>query len=113
MFFFAQLLLMAAVFGFASAGQEIRSYSVGQHIGAALAVTMLVGWLLPLAIPQEVANALPWLVWELVYGVAVWLSSWPLGKLIYSADNRQASFIATSAAVGFILLDLFMRWAVS
>ena len=113
MLFLAQLLLMAGVFGLASAGQEIRSYSAGQHIGAALAVTMLAGWLLPLAIPQEMMNAMPWAVRELVVGAAVWLSSWPLGKLIYGASNREASAIATYAALGFMLIDLFMLWAMS
>jgi hypothetical protein len=113
MFFMAQILLMAGVFGLASSGEEIRSYSVGQHIGAALAVTMLAGWLLPLAISQEMMNAMPWVLRELTYGAAVWLSSWPLGKLIYGADNRQAVTIASYAAVGYLLIDAFMRWAVS
>lgn len=113
MLFMAEVIIMAGFFWFGSAGQEIRTYSVGQHIGASLALTMLIGWLLPWVVPTEVMNEIPWLLGVLVYSIAAWLCSWPLAKLIYSAGNREASVIATYAAVGWMAVALFMRWAIS
>jgi hypothetical protein len=109
MLYFPELLILAGIFWLASAGEEIRTYSVGHHIGAALAVVMLVGVLLPLGLPLIGARSTLWIVDALILGAATWIVSWPLAKIIYGADNRQATTIASSVAIGYVLINALFR----
>ena len=113
MFYFAAVLLMAGIFGLAAAAAEIEYTTLGQHIGSAIAVTLLAGWVMSLVLGPVTAGDIGWLAMIAAQGVFVWLLSWPMTRLFYSASGRQAVIMATVAAVGYTLLGLFWRWAVS
>lgn len=112
-----QLLLMGGVWGIAAVVADVGETRMLQNIGAGLANALLVGWALGLVIPRSWSELEPvWLavvVAEAISFGATLLLGQLISRLAYVVDNRQAWVMSLTAACGYVLLDLFWRWAVS
>lgn len=116
MLFLGQWLLMSAVWAFASLSAEAESRA-SQNIGVALAHVGLIGWglgfLFRVLLPDLDAGWQARLTWH----TASFLVSLPvcnlLARFAYVVDGAQAWRIASGAAGGYVLVTLFLQWAVS
>lgn len=116
MLFIGQWLLMSAVWAFASLSAEAESRA-SQNIGVALAHIGLIGWGLGFLFSALFSDMGPTWQAKLLWHAASFLASLPvcnlLARFAYVVDGAQAWRIAFGAAGGFVLVTLFLQWALS
>jgi hypothetical protein len=96
------------------ADPEYTNFRFGQHLGMGAVLVLLTyfgfGWLL-----QPMLSGLPdaWFVHIVLTAVLVFLAAIPAGMIVYSLNFRQGRILATTVAVGHVLIALFIRWALN
>jgi len=109
---FAVVVVLAGMFALGAVCAGIEYTTMGQHIGAGLAIALIdqfgTGFVLGPLLAAVPASR--WLAFPLSAAV-IFVFAWPLSLWVYSASARQATIIAATAAIGTTLLKLLMYWA--
>jgi hypothetical protein len=109
-----QIVTMAGVYALACAMAEVRSYSVGQHLGSAIVVTFGAGALthfLP-GMPDLASWQLT-AIHALSATLGAWLITQVISRLFYGASGNEVQTMSIVAGIGNGLTVLFWTWAMS
>lgn len=107
-------LLYAGICGLGAviAEPERGNFSLGQHMGMGALLVLLAyvsfGWLLGPLLP---ALADLWFIGILLTAAVMFLAAIPAAMFVYSLNLRQSLIVATTVAIGHVLISLFTRWA--
>jgi hypothetical protein len=116
MLFMGEWLLLSAVWALGALIAEVDS-RILQNIGSALAHSAVVGFTLSLILGPGLRELEPpWLgtlAFEAAAAVLSYLAGQLIARLAYVADGSQANKMALNAALGYVLINLFWRWAIS
>lgn len=109
-----EILLYSGICGLGAviAEPEYANFRFGQHLGMGAVLVLLsyfgFGWLL-----APMLSGIPdaWFLHIVLTAALLFLAAIPIGMFVYSLNFRQGRILATTVAIGHVLVAMFIRWA--